>query len=404
MIPFALVIGVGCSLLLILISEAARLLERFWWSVLPMQFGVDPFGPTWIFTILTLTGLLVGLIVWKVPGHAGPDPATISLIDEPFHASVVPGLLLAAVLMLAGGVSLGPENPIMGANIALAVFLGRRFVPRTDQAVWKTLAIAGTVGALFGTPLAVALMLSEIPGNDPKVPLWDRLVVPLIAAGAGALTTKALAGSVFSIVLPNYPGFQWVDLLSGSLIAAVAALIGLIAVYVYPWAHRLFARLGFQPLMIVIGGMLLGVLGMIGGEITLSKGLDQMRELTDRIGEDSFSGLVLIITVKLAAIVVAASCCFRGGRIFPSLFVGVAVGVAAHVLCPAIPAALAVAAGAVGMSLAITRQGWLSFFMAAILVPQFAIMSILCLCMIPAWVLTSGRPEMVVEKSEAVRH
>ncbi|MFI6441442.1 hypothetical protein [Streptomyces sp. NPDC050759] len=32
--------------------------------------------------MLTATGVTVGLVVWKVPGHAGPDPATTGL-DTP---------------------------------------------------------------------------------------------------------------------------------------------------------------------------------------------------------------------------------------------------------------------------------------------------------------------------------
>lgn len=33
--------------------------------------------------MLTATGVLVGLVVWKVPGHAGPDPGTLGLDAVP---------------------------------------------------------------------------------------------------------------------------------------------------------------------------------------------------------------------------------------------------------------------------------------------------------------------------------
>jgi hypothetical protein len=38
-------------------------------------------------------------------------------------------LIIALILGLAGGVSLGPEHPIMAVNIGLAVFLGSRIFP-----------------------------------------------------------------------------------------------------------------------------------------------------------------------------------------------------------------------------------------------------------------------------------
>jgi len=44
-----------------------------------------------------------------VPAVAGPHPATLRLIHPPEPVSIVPSLLLAAIL--AGGVSLGPESP-----------------------------------------------------------------------------------------------------------------------------------------------------------------------------------------------------------------------------------------------------------------------------------------------------
>jgi len=46
-----------------------------------------------------------------VPAVAGPHPATLRLIHPPEPVSIVPSLLLAAILGLAGGVSLGPESP-----------------------------------------------------------------------------------------------------------------------------------------------------------------------------------------------------------------------------------------------------------------------------------------------------
>ncbi len=400
----AICLGVLCSLILLAVSFAAGQLEHFWWSWLPAQLGVAGHGPVWIFGVLATTGALVALVVWRIPGHAGPDPAATSLIDAPLAPGVVPGLLIAVMLMLAGGVSLGPENPIMAANIAVMVFLGTKLMPAKQRGVWVSLAIAGTIGALFGTPLAVALLLSEISdGGDSREPLWDRLVLPLTAAGAGALTTQTFVGdAILSVNVPDYPGFRPFDLLSGSIIAALSAAVGLVAIYAYPLSHRLFARLKYQPLMIVCGGVLLGLLGVIGGEITLSKGLDQMKELVGHTTDFTFCQLAAIIGVKLAAIVIAATSGFRGGRIFPSLFVGVAVGVAAQTLFPSIPLSLAVTAGAIGILLAVTRQGWLAFFTAAIVVPQISLIPVLCLIMLPAWLIVSGRPEMVIPKKDAV--
>jgi H+/Cl- antiporter ClcA len=46
----------------------------------------------------------------------------------------------------------------MAVNIGLAVFLGSRILPRVGALDWTILASAGTIGALFGTPVAAALI------------------------------------------------------------------------------------------------------------------------------------------------------------------------------------------------------------------------------------------------------
>ncbi|MBN0217632.1 hypothetical protein JTL39_35630, partial [Pseudomonas aeruginosa] len=86
---------------------------------------------------------------------------TESLIGAPIATGALPGLLAALILGLAGGVSLGPEHPIMVVNIALAVAVGSRLFPRVSSLDWTILAASGTIGALFGTPVAAALIFSQ---------------------------------------------------------------------------------------------------------------------------------------------------------------------------------------------------------------------------------------------------
>lgn len=140
--------------------------------------------------MLTLTGIVVGLIIRYSPGHAGPDPAIEPLISMPVSPSALPGLLLALIIGLAGGVSLGPEHPIMTINIALAAAFGSRLFPRITALDWTILASAGTIGALFGTPVAAALIFSQTLSGSNDIPMWDRLFAPLMAAAAGSLTTS----------------------------------------------------------------------------------------------------------------------------------------------------------------------------------------------------------------------
>jgi H+/Cl- antiporter ClcA len=395
----AFVVGVGASLLLLGVSAAAEELQHVLWRNLPDALGVGRYSVLWMLVVLTATGVAVGLVVWKVPGHAGPDPATTGLDAPVLPPAVLPGLLLATALMLAGGPSLGPENPIIAVNVGLAFWLGRRLAPRLPRGLWPVLAEAATIGALFGTPVAAALVISEaLAGRQLKGALWDSVFGPLAAAAAAALTTTLVAHPTFDLGLPAFGQPDWGDLLSVLVVASAAALLGMVAVLAFPYVHGVFTRLRHPMVALPVGGLVLGLLAAVGGHLTLFKGLDEVGELAADPAGWSAGEYATMTVVKLAALLVAGSCGFRGGRIFPAVFVGVAFGLCAHALVDAVHPALGVGAGVLGILLAVTRQAWVSLFVAAVLVASSAILALLCIASLPAWLLVTGRPQMQVHE------
>lgn len=397
--PPALIIGVASSLILIIIMKVASVLQAVLWTSLPASIGLSTSSPVWVILILTLTGIAVGLVIRYSPGHAGPDPATEPLIGAPVETAALPGLIIALIIGLAGGVSLGPEHPVMAVNIALAVAVGARVFPRVNALDWTILASAGTIGALFGTPVAAALIFSQTLSGNTDIPLWDRLFAPLLAAAAGALTTSLFFHPQFSLPIAHYSQMQLVDIFSGAIVAAIAIALGMVAVWCLPRLHRLMHRLKNPVLILGVGGFILGILGAIGGNITLFKGLDEMQQMAfSQIF--SVSDYLLFALIKLAALVVASACGFRGGRIFPAVFVGVALGLMLHEHVEAVPLAITISCSILGLVLVVTRDAWLSLFMAAVVVPDTSLLPLLCIVMLPAWLLLAGRPMMIAGRQE----
>ncbi len=389
--PPALIIGVASSLILIVIMKVAAVLQSVLWTSLPSTVGLSANSPTWVILILTLTGIAVGLVIRYSPGHAGPDPATEPLIGAPVDTAALPGLIIALIIGLAGGVSLGPEHPVMAVNIALAVAVGSRILPRVNTLDWTILASAGTIGALFGTPVAAALIFSQTLSGNAEIPLWDRLFAPLLSAAAGALTTSLFFHPHFSLPIAHYSQMQLADIFSGAIVAAIAIALGMVAVWCLPRLHRLMHRLKHPVLILGMGGLIMGILGAIGGNITLFKGLDEMQQMAFS-QVFTVSDYLLFALIKLAALVVAAACGFRGGRIFPAVFVGVALGLMLHEHVEAVPAAITISCSILGLVLVVTRDAWLSLFMAAVVVPDTTLLPLLCIVMLPAWLLLAGRP------------
>lgn len=393
----AVAIGIASSLILIVVMKIASVLQNLLWQRLPGTLGIAQDSPLWIIGVLKLTGIAVGLVIRFSQGHAGPDPACEPLIGAPVPPSALPGLIVALILGLAGGVSLGPEHPIMTVNIALAVAIGARLLPRVNRMEWTILASAGTIGALFGTPVAAALIFSQTLNGSSEVPLWDRLFAPLMAAAAGALTTGLFFHPHFSLPIAHYGQMEMTDILSGAIVAAIAIAAGMVAVWCLPRLHAMMHQMKNPVLVLGIGGFILGILGVIGGPVSLFKGLDEMQQM---VANQAFStsDYFLLAVIKLAALVVAAASGFRGGRIFPAVFVGVALGLMLHEHVPAVPAAITVSCAILGIVLVVTRDGWLSLFMAAVVVPNTTLLPLLCIVMLPAWLLLAGKPMMMVNR------
>ncbi|HFR2149753.1 TPA: ion channel protein [Shigella flexneri] len=393
----AVAIGIASSLILIVVMKIASVLQNLLWQRLPGTLGIAQDSPLWIIGVLTLTGIAVGLVIRFSQGHAGPDPACEPLIGAPVPPSALPRLIVALILGLAGGVSLGPEHPIMTVNIALAVAIGARLLPRVNRMEWTILASAGTIGALFGTPVAAALIFSQTLNGSSEVPLWDRLFAPLMAAAAGALTTGLFFHPHFSLPIAHYGQMEITDILSGAIVAAIAIAAGMVAVWCLPRLHAMMNQMKNPVLVLGIGGFILGILGVIGGPVSLFKGLDEMQQM---VANQAFStsDYFLLAVIKLAALVVAAASGFRGGRIFPAVFVGVALGLMLHEHVPAVPAAITVSCAILGIVLVVTRDGWLSLFMAAVVVPNTTLLPLLCIVMLPAWLLLAGKPMMMVNR------
>ena len=394
----ALLVGAVSALGLFVVDEVAVVVEHLLWSTLPSLWGLDPGSGWWILGVLTLTGLVVGLVVQFVPGHGGRDSATTELIAPPLKLAAVPSLVLVTVLGLAGGVSLGPELPIIAINTAVLVALVARWWPRVPVELVVLITVSGTIGALFGTPVSAALVLTGVVAASKQGgALWDRLFLPLAAAGAGAVTMRWLAGPQLPEAGPPPLGTpDAVDLATGLAVAVGGALVGLATVHLFPHLHRLFHSLRHPVLYSTLGGLLLGVLGVLGGPITLFKGAHQTGELIRNAADYSPWQLALVVAVKLAALLVAASAGFRGGHVFPAVFMGAGVGLLGHALIPGMPLGLALACGVLGVLLPVTRDGWISLFVAVVLVGDVTVLAVLSLVILPVWLLVSRAPGMVV--------
>jgi H+/Cl- antiporter ClcA len=389
----AILVGVVSALILWALDRAADALSSVIWTTVPDALSVDPDG-WWIILVLTVTGLAVGISLQVLPGHGGPDSATTELVGPPLPLRSLPGLALVTLLGLAGGVSLGPENPIIAINSAIIVAIFARLIPQVSPKVSMLLAASATIGALFGTPVAAALVFTGlVAAVRTGGSLWDKLFLPLAAAGAASITMHLLGSPPFAFDMPAYGPPQAFDILTGTRVACAVTVIGLAALAVFPFVYRALHALRHPIIICTVGGLILGILGFIGGPITMFKGLTQMGELLQDPTRYDAGQLAAIAGIKIVALLVAASALFRGGRVFPAVFIGVALGLLISALFPSLSMSLVVACAVLGIVLVVARDGWLAIFVAVAIPGDIALLPVLCIVVLPAWLLVSQAPE-----------
>lgn len=392
----ALVVGVGATAIPIAVLALAQGLAVVLYESVPRALGFAGDAAWWIAIVLTVAGIAVGLVVWLVAGHGGRDSATAGLIGPPTPLRVLPSLLIALVLALGAGVSLSPENVLISVNAAVAVWLVAKVVPGIASDRVAVLATTATIGVQFGTPVAAPLAYLELTGRRIRGNLWHAILAPLVAAGAGAVTMAVLDRPVLTLDVPGYSAAAPGDVVGGIVIATVTAVVVLGAVYAYRALHASFHRIPNPVLMTGLGGLVLGLLGAVGGRESMFKDIGTMRDLVASAPDVSLPRLLGLGGCSLAAFVVAAASGFRGGRVIASAALGVLAGLIGHALAPGVPVALAIACGVLGAVVVAVRSCWLGIFIPVAMVGSVSVLPILCIAVLPVWLLVRNRPTMTV--------
>ena len=331
-------------------------IQQYVFTDLPTDLGFDGQPSWWSIPLLAVSGLLVGLTIRHLPGTAGHKPAEGFKAGGPVPPAELPGIALAALATLSLGVVLGPEAPLIaiGSGLGvLAVHLLKRDAPETAVVVIAGAGSFAAIATLLGSPLAGAFLLMEAAGLGGA--LMGVVLVPgLLAAGIGSLI---------------YVGLDtWTGLGTFSL-AVPAAVLG---------AAIKRAALALQPIvearMVLLTpavGVGIGVCVLVFVELTdrssaevLFSGQDQLAPLIDGAAGWTVGALIALLVCKGGAYALALSS-FRGGPVFPGMFLGAALGILASHL-PGLPMIAGAAMGIGAMTVAMLGLPLVSVLLVAL--------------------------------------
>jgi H+/Cl- antiporter ClcA len=367
---------------------------------LPHGLGFTTEPVWWPLPVLAVGGVLAGFAIRYLPGKGGASPAGGFALHAPPTPVQLPGVIFAALATLVFGAVLGPELPLIaigGSLGVLATRLSRREVP--DQAV-RVLGATGSFAAiatLLGSPITGAFLLMEASGLGG--PMMGLVLLPgLLAAGIGSLIFIGLDNltglGTFSLALPGLPSFGQPTVAEFGWAVAIgvaAAFVGpgirWLALFLKPYADK------WTMLVVPLAGAAVGVLAIIYAEATgkatsdvLFSGQDALDPLVTHAASYSVGALLLLLVCKGLAYGVSLSS-FRGGPIFPAMFIGAVGGIALSHL-PGLPLIAGVAMGIGAMSVVMLTLPLTSVLLATLLLASdgLAVMPLVIVAVVVAHV------------------
>ncbi len=407
LLVLAALLGVPVSAIAYGYLKLVGVLQNWLFGSLPKELGFAGTPAWWPLPLLALAGVLVGATIMYLPGSAGHKPA------EGFKAGgaptpvELPGVFLASLATLSLGVVLGPEAPLIaigGGLGMLAVHLAKKDAPPTAAIVIASAGSFAAVSTLLGSPLLGAFLLMEASGLGG--PVLGLILVPgLLAAGIGTLVfvgLDSLTGfRTFSLSIPGLPAFSHpngVMFLWAIALGLAAAVLGsgirLIGLALQPVVER-----RMLVLMPVVG------LGVAALAIIFAEGTGRSYTEVLFSGQSALPGLILHATGwtvgALMALVVCKSIAyglslssFRGGPVFPSMFIGGAAGIAASHL-PGMSLVPGVAIGIGAMATVMLKLPMTATLLATLLLSSdgLAVVPLVIVAVVVTYVATAWLPQ-----------
>ncbi len=346
---------------------------------LPHGLGFSSEPTWWPLPVLAVGGVLTGLAIRYLPGNGGASPADGFKVHGPPTPAQLPGVILAALATLIFGAVLGPEAPLIaigGGLVVLAIKAARREVPDQATAILASAGSFAAISTLLGSPIVGAFLLMEASGLGG--PMLGLVLVPgLLAAGVGSLIFVGLDAwtglGTFSLAIPGLPHFGRPTLGEfgwALVIGLAAALIGSgirwLGKRLQPYSQRT------PPFAALVAGLIVAGLAIAYAEGTgkqssdvLFSGQSALGPLITKSASFTVGALLLLLVCKSLAYSVSLSS-FRGGPIFPALFVGTVGGIAMSHL-PGLPLVAGVAMGMGAMSVVMLTLPLTSVLLATLL-------------------------------------
>lgn len=280
-----------------------------------------------ILYLLPLAGLFI-IAYYRLLGVKQPKGTNLVLSSiregEAVPGRMAPLIILSTILTHLFGGSAGREGAALQVGGSMGDALGRLVrIPQKDRRTVIICGMSASFSALFGTPLAAAILSMEI--STVGIMYYSSLVPAVISALTAHLIAQRLGVTGEAFPIPNLPVFGARTALITILFSIGCAVVSVLFCTVMHRMKRLMQhRFPNSYLRVLVASAVVIVLTLLVGDQTYNG--TGAHILEQCMTEPGFRIVWYAFLLKILFTAVTLSGGFQGGEIVPSLFIGATFG------------------------------------------------------------------------------
>lgn len=300
---------------------------EFLWEWIPNRTQI----PFYTVIVCTVGALIIGVFRKKYGDYPEELETVMGKIktEKRYEYKNMLIMMIAALLPLLMGSSIGPEAGLTGIIVGLCYWVGDNLkFAKQNAKEYSQIGMAVSLSVLFHAPLFGIFEVEESEAELPVLNKSSKIFIYGIALAAGTGIYSGLS-ALFGAGLSGFPSFDSVETTRiDYILLIVYILCGLVLAYFYNVTHHLTRSVADKIPAIwreVAAGLCLGVTGSLIPAVMFS-GEEQMGELMHTYAKYLPAALIGIAFLKILMTNLCIQFGLKGGHFFPVIFAGVSMG------------------------------------------------------------------------------
>lgn len=280
-----------------------------------------------VLVIPAIGGVLVGVFVFNLApeakGHGVPEVMkAIVLRGGKIRPIAVLMKIIASVVSIGSGASVGREGPAVQIGAGLGSNIGRLF--RLGESRIKNLIACGSaagIAAVFNAPITGVMFALEVILKDFGARTLSTVVV---ASVSGSIVSRIFLGESPAFTVPHYSLWHPMELVLYAVLGFLAAFIALLFIVTLDKSEGFFDKSKWpawtKP---VLGGLMVGCLGLYFPQV-FGMGFESIESALH--GNFTWHLLLILVLIKILATALSLGSGSSGGTFAPTLFTGAMLG------------------------------------------------------------------------------